>query len=983
MVLIIQLIQTLGHLNNIGGYMLTKPKKQKKVLSPIEKLIKKIKREFPKKKYIGDININDEEYALLIIYANICINTILNRYSHNILDAVFATALVQVGIRHYDGNYWTNFARELGISNLKGHQQGWVGESFISTLKACNKLILGDNEKVNTILMHGFVSDNYSQRFFDFLYKYYSIDLERDIEKLDYQSLNDLIEVMIRNDNRDRTVMLVSQTADAIELNTRGSKIRIRRWLKLIDKCFWDREVPTNTNSRFNRYLIDWSENSSEFINDYKNIYNGNENNYRKKSFTFAYLTCDFIKTDFKLVLPKQLIKKEESECVYWSIKIGDKRLDLEVELYEAVTGFKTEMQEVEIELKYLFNEIIIELKNYDKRIRKFKIDNDCIRFFNKNGINIKTDTIGEGQMYSFSNKAIITEALIESQILKGMIFSYYDFQKGDIIKLPDGKAVSIGKKIEEGLIRRGLLDKVHLSTVDENLIIYNKPPSVLIKLSESKINGTLISINGERHKLSNIDLNLIDLKDRSGEVGCLIKLSDFGCESDGIYDVYIDVPNDRTNRYWKFALIKSLVFKFGDSPYIFKTKGTISFNDDITVKPTGSMVTKIKGENSYAFSINAENLKLKFNININNNQYTLCFDVPAFIYRFNYGEWQVEKPSEIWHSNFPKNISINYPSDMIHLRMDDSDYYSAIEQSASYSFVKDKGYIDCDVIRFNSWFGRDETIRTIYLDADDKNKNIEFIQVITKSTLISKMTTCEPLTGQLIGKFEIAGNSNYYIDVEFEGKRIADKQEIINGQVVINTKINSGVYQICIYEDEEDDTGFGDHAYHLVEKIFTELINPYDLKGNNIILKTIKKCGSIFSLSLSRKYKIQNLKRVSEDNHFDYFGALVIDGVSTDRDVNVRFNNLKNLNYCFVSYNDEYNDEAEFLYDEYNKTLEFVEIEGLTYSERYRIYESMFEGDYTFIIEFENINKNKVSRNINKTKIRNLAIESAITSDK
>ena len=37
---------------------------------------------------------------------------------------------MQIGIRHYDGNYWSNFARELDIAQLKTHQQTWIGESL-------------------------------------------------------------------------------------------------------------------------------------------------------------------------------------------------------------------------------------------------------------------------------------------------------------------------------------------------------------------------------------------------------------------------------------------------------------------------------------------------------------------------------------------------------------------------------------------------------------------------------------------------------------------------------------------------------------------------------------------------------------------------------------------------------------------------------------------------------------------------------------
>ena len=128
--------------------------------------------------------------------------------------------------------------------------------------------------------------------------------------------------------------------------------------------------------------------------------------------------------------------------------------------------------------------------------------------------------------MYSFSKKEAITDALIESQSLSGIIFSYYEFQKGDIIKLPDGKPISIGKKIEEGLLQRGLVDSIFVKNEDENIIIYKSSPSVLIRINESKVNGTLININGKTYKLSDIEVNIIDLQDRSDELGYLIKLS-------------------------------------------------------------------------------------------------------------------------------------------------------------------------------------------------------------------------------------------------------------------------------------------------------------------------------------------------------------------------------------------------------------------------------------------------------------------------
>ncbi len=65
---------------------------------------------------------------------------------------------------------------------------------------------------------------------------------------------------------------------------------------------------------------------------------------------------------------------------------------------------------------------------------------------------------------------------------------------------------------------------------------------------------------------------------DRSGETGYILNLSDYGCTEDGLFNVAVDVPNDRTNRFWQFVLINGISFEFEDAPYIFKSKGTIRF---------------------------------------------------------------------------------------------------------------------------------------------------------------------------------------------------------------------------------------------------------------------------------------------------------------------------------------------------------------------------------------------------------------------
>ena len=69
----------------------------KKVITPTEKLIKRINREFDKKKLIGDILIDDEEYLLLMGYFREKYRYLINSYTHIIIDPIFAIALVKKG----------------------------------------------------------------------------------------------------------------------------------------------------------------------------------------------------------------------------------------------------------------------------------------------------------------------------------------------------------------------------------------------------------------------------------------------------------------------------------------------------------------------------------------------------------------------------------------------------------------------------------------------------------------------------------------------------------------------------------------------------------------------------------------------------------------------------------------------------------------------------------------------------------------------
>lgn len=937
-------------------------KTERKTLTPFERLKKRIDKQFREKKFIGDISVNDEEFDILVSCFLAKYNYLKCSSMHILLDPVFATALVHLGIRYYSrGNFWGNISSALGIEKINSNHQVWIRDSFNVTLKSYGKLMLPNDDTINNILMHGFVSDYYANDFFRFLFAFYYIDLERDLERNDRSTMNSLIDIMTRDDNTGRTYYLVKQTADAVRANTRGCKIRIRRFLRLIDSCFWDRIDLSGSNHRLTKQLNNWKETSEEFHSE---VYKYNVGGYiagGKKSFSSPYFRCDFKTLRLELVLPKQLVKHEFDNNVYWEIVVDGKQHIIYNNIYEAVTGNKTEEKVLEVIPDNLFSNISINLFCNEFKIRTFKILGDCIRFFDKNGNYIRSDSLPIGEVYSLTqaNEVVLSNALIDSEPKGVLLLSYFDFQIGDIIRLPDGNPISIGKKIEEGLAQRGLVSKTIALYKSEEIPIYNNEPMLYIKIPKEKVNGTAIKINENIYRMfdkETIEIKAIELdeRDRTDNIGYLINLKHFNCNSDGIYNIIIDVPNDRTYRVWKFALIRNMSYEFEGSPYIFKKKGTISFSDNIKVMRFHGNVEKVAKENKYNFIIIPGETELCGEILANKEVLSVRFEIPVLNWKFDKADWEIDKPSEVWYSNFPTIIYFSYPEDILELSTDnifDNDF----DEDTCVSYKKQaKGIFKCDVTCFKSWFNRYYEKQSIYIKI--QSKTLSFFEVITKSSVKSNIIKGDFDNNFILGEFEIIGQANYYVDVMYGGDLIAEKEPIINGTFKIPAKINSGKYKVSLFEDEEDDTGFGSDKYLFIDKYICDLVNPKNLDGKNLLIHHIKESeNSIFKMSLNRKYKIENLKHVNDDLH-TYIGHMVMNRnhskTSISLYVNVEFYDLNKLRYAYIKFYDE-DDLIEFLYDNESNNIVKEEIKELPPSVKYRRYEPLYSEEYLYVVSF------------------------------
>jgi len=943
----------------------------KRQLTPFEKLKKRIEKQFPVKKFISDILISDEEYVILEKYFLMKYKMLVNSASHKLIDPMFACAIVQLGVRYYAaGNFWGNIADALGINRINANQQSWIRESFNNTLKKYDKLTIPGDDSINNILMHCFVADYYANDFFEFLFAYYRIDLERDIERNDTVTMNSLIKTMLREDNTGRSYFLVKHTADAVRTNTRGCKIRVRRFLRLIDKCFWERIDLYGSPHRLTGLLNSWMGTSKNFellVNEYNA---GGQAAGGKRNFSSPYIRCDFKASRFELVLPSQLINHEYNNNVHWDVFVNDIHHILINDLYEeAVTGKKTEIKRLEINPEELFSEFNIKLFCDDYKIRTFKIPRDCIRFFDNTGSNIRTDTLPCGEVYSYTNAydLIMSKALIDSEKKGSLLMSYFNFQVGDIVRLPDGKPVSVGKRLEEGLTQRGIVQDVTVVVNEKNIPIYKSEPVVFIKIPRTRVTGTVIKVNNSIYKIFDketleVRITEVDFNDRSGDIGYIFDLKDFNCKANGIYSVIIDVPNDRTNRAWDFALIKDMEYEFEDSPYIFKNKGTISFNDKIKIKEIHQSYTKVPFENKYNFLIIPGNKYLSCSIDVGKEILKVDFEMPVLHWRFNDGDWEIEKPSELWYSDFPTKISFIYPEDKIRLRTDDRiECEGKDETYINYLKSKSKGIFDCDVTRFKSWFNRDYLKQTIYFE--NSSSRIPFFDVITRSHVVSNIIRGDFNNNVIIGEFDIIGQANYYADIEYDGVKISEKTLLKNGVFRVPSNLHNGEYKISLYEAEEDDTGFGEENYLLLGEYFCDLINPNNLEGKSLLLKNIRKGDeSSFYLPLKNCYRVENLIPLDEEFHLytgkmiveDYYGKLL-----DSYPVNMEFYDFNKIKFAYVTFT-SYGENLEFLYDNVNQTIVKEEKKGLPPAVKYRRYEPMYPEDYVYLVSFVSGSRNQ-----------------------
>ena len=896
-----------------------KPKGNKQAKTPEQKLFKRIEREINRFKYIGDISIDDDEYDILIRYLKRTLSDFSGlRRRRN--DPLLAVALVQIGIREYNGRFWPHVSR-IAECKLDGIKQGVIGSVFYDTLVAHEKYHLDKSQIVNNILMHCFVTKNYADDFFEFLFAYYQHDLDRDLSQHTKEMRDHLLACMKKAEDSSRAFRIKKGTADAATANERGCKIRVRNILKWMDAYLFENTLPDQSPNRTARFFCQWARTSKRFRMEKSSV--SGYGTKGKIRFRTPYLHFDRKNEKFYLVLPVQTVPlndDETSASLSWKISYNGTEKTIDSETENTVIGCRNlDKEYFEINSADIFSKFRVELiKNNNETVKKFAVHSDTARLFDDEFDFFAGERLYEGTVYAFTQRdqKLQSDGFSTWEHYLGLDFYSLELVKGNVVKKPDGQALYVGKEIEEGLSVHNRLGEAFVLHKEQHLPIYNKTPSLLLKASENILNGTLLIINGTKHRL-NAQQCLVFNSEQNKAPYSLIELEKY-ISQDGIYEILVDLPSERRTRDYSFALSNGLNYGFVGTPYVFKTQGEIH-------------LTKQRNENEecleeiHSFSIKSDSMFLNLSV----GELQLFIPIPMLKWRFDLSDdWHIEKPEELWHKEFPDYIYFQTPIKSISLCSDQITLDDDELQNIKCDYYDETDCYVCDTRKIKSWLEIGSAIHKFSVLLYDEQ--IPFLSLITRSILLACSLKADEENSQLVIKSTIFGFADCAVDIYSNGEKIADKISLSSNGAKFSTNVLSGQFEVVFFEcDDDDEFDFGDTIYSEFERRRFTLKEKRNLVGKIIRIDYLTEKKQDHSMFFAPKYNFIHyltvkIVRQDEKDRNIYYGVSQSSKPNiSGLDIQIKLLERKTFSKALVLYfNNNEETYIDFIYDKTNKEL-------------------------------------------------------------
>ena len=976
-----------------------------KILSDSEKFFKKIEKEFDTKVLIGDIDINDTEEILLKNFMREKLEYILdNGKNSNRHNKVFAYGLVRYAMKYYQRkSYWPYFGKEYGV-NIPPNYQGIVNTAFETIMKSNGKLYFDVDGKANyiqNVCMHAFICNKCADQLFDYIFEFWRVDLSRSIENISDGSGNDLFEILIdeiaSNDSTSvQDIML--HTTMALKLNTKGCKNRIRRILKMIDHSFFDNADYSSSSNRISKLFEAWKNNSdSKYSIEWKKSAKGKSRGRGEKLLSSPTITYSVASNSFELRLPKEILRYcDETEYPEWTVTIGDKVRTVIPTLLAGKASLYSDECSMKLSNDDLFSTMQIVLSSEKRTYIKSVIQEDSIRFFTNK---FRHTNPMDGYLPKDVNFAFVKKPYQLEKIgpTSGYVADFTDniqihtleCNEGDIYILPDGKALSVGMPLADGLVGSSEISGVVAEVDDITYKVVKNIDRLFFKTSRERMNGTMIKIINNKKTIftgriseSNIKEFKLDEKTKDN-YGYLISLDSY-ITKDGLFEIELNIPGLKVRNY-SLCYISGFSYHYIGAPYVFKDQGAISIPAFIKTK-TEEDFEVVNSEKQLSFRFSESDDKetndyiidhnLHLDVEIGGQDADLIFEVPSLYWKFSKKDsWSYQKPEMISVKDIPEKI---YVSGTLPLETSTIFVNDEMRDESEVSPNKEGDLLYFRSVDFIESLDREKDYRELALSIG--GEIYPFVTVACRSIVKVSSVTGNFKKHKIYGDFDIFGSSDYSVAITHGDETVEQDIPLIDGHFEIECEVEEGDYVVSLFEQEEDESGFGSVSYK-IGSYTVRLTDVTNLENKELVIKYIRYREHNFPLNVRTGYRITNLQLLDYETDiqdkldihswlYDSYDELIMSGFTYYKgkltsetfysgtiklfDVLVIFNNDENINQIllFVLEDDE---ALEPVVDSSRGKLMADDL-SMTRLERRRYSVVLYDDSFTIRIAFEDI---------------------------
>lgn len=816
---------------------------------------------------------------------------------------VLSLTMVQVAMRCFkDGNYWKIFNDEVGV-DISGAKQNYIGQIFLETIEKYNLFKLdqddGNAKYVENIKAHAFVTDYYMYGFFDFLYAYYENNLFRqlpdDISE-DLEALSSFMDETLRKNNdiisagengirAAKTYKLLKSTRAVFARCTiENLQTIINPILVMIDRYFYEGEVSEIATDRYEKTFADWLEKRASGKGEAGKNGGIERTFYNPK----PYIRVEGVSEPPFLIIPKQKFRPEDCDGkVFVEITTNGYTECRELELYKSFGIFISE--QIKFPILDIFARMDITIAQ-----RPYKIAESPYRIFDKKWNNI--GKFVKGHNYLLTKKT--SKATWENC---NMIDTYdgYESWNGfsviieeDSICYVDKHPLSLLGEFSVEPVFDSIIEEYTITRRNKDVLASTSHPTISFFVSEVKMRGTFLRVNGRKYMLSDIREKTccISPKDRT-EIAVTVALEDVLGYTQGYFIIELDVPGEKSKLLCEYLVLKKFHCKFHKSRYVYDGYAELKVtHNGIELKNIPSnwvQLDYVKNvSTTYNIPLLSEIGEAKFDFYMD-EVFTLSMPFKVFMYGFSLLEMKIDKPKYIWYGDLKETLYVKIPGAV----------------SAGVYLGKNKKYVlkgeeletRTGLFRINI----SEFVRNI---KDNYKEKYQYISVEGNIPLppILRNLTVDPFFELEYSKKEgvyttilINGKAKLYLTVkDYQTDNIViEHRECVSGKNIFPELTRKGYYDFYPIMEEADEFGLDIIVTPLKIKRGVGVVDINNLSNCRLVVKMLVCDGGV--LPLEYEYSINLTEKETKNTYVGYMNAMKRDGKVLDKNTLKKFGRI------------------------------------------------------------------------------------------